>query len=132
MRQNPLYTRSGRRPPPVDLFHQLCEFQQVSNAEKRAASAHGDFRIRRNEIGPLRRDRANGYIIDTEQKALSIAAVPLAYARELPATERMKRMRYPYKTRDCDRITCISNGATSDCRRAVSNGGPAALIRREP
>ena len=78
----------------------------------------------------MRRDRANGYIIDTEQKALSIAVVPLAYARELPATERMKRMRYPYKTRDCDRITCISNGATRGYRRAVSSGGPVALSLR--
>jgi hypothetical protein len=112
MRQSLLYTRSGRRPPPGELFHQLCEFQQIRNAEKRAAS-HGDFWIRRNEISPLRRDRANGYIIDTEQKALSIAVVPLTYARELPAAERMERMRYPHKTRGCDRITCISNGATN-------------------
>jgi len=79
----------------------------------------------------LRRDRANGYIIDTEQKALSIAVVPLAYARELPATERMKRMRYPYKTRDYDRITCISNGATNACRKAGLSGGPRAANPRK-
>ncbi len=65
----------------------------------------------------MRRDRANGYIIDTEQKTLSIAVVPLAYARELPAAERMERMRYPHKTRGCDRITCISNGVTSGWRK---------------
>ena len=70
----------------------------------------------------MRRDRANGYIIDTEQKALSIAVVPLAYARELSATERMKRMRYPYKTRDCDRITCISNGATNGSNEGALSG----------
>jgi hypothetical protein len=29
----------------------------------------------------------------------------------------MKRMRYPHKTRGCDRITCISNGGTSGCRK---------------
>ena len=69
----------------------------------------GDLWIRKNEIRPLWRNRANGHIIDTEQKALSIAVVPLAYARELSATERMKRMRYPHKTRGCDRISCISN-----------------------
>ena len=33
------------------------------------------------------------------QKALSIAVVPLTYARELPAAERMEGMRYPHKTR---------------------------------
>jgi hypothetical protein len=55
--------------------------------------------------------------IDTEQK-LSIAVMPLTYARELPAAQRMQRMRYPHKIRGCDRIICISNGATSDWRRA--------------
>ena len=83
---------------------------------------HGDLGIRRNEIRPLWRDRANGYIIDTEQKALSIAVVPLTYARELPAAEWVERMRYPHKTRGCDRITCISDGATSVWRRGDSGG----------
>lgn len=84
-----------------------------------------NLRIRRNEIRPLWRDRANGYIIDAEQKSLSIAVVPLTYARELPAAERMERMRYPHKTRGRDRITCISNGATSGW-----NGGDSSGRRR--
>ena len=70
----------------------------------------------------MRRDRANGYIINTEQKSLSIAVAPLTYARELPATEWMKRMRHPHKTRGYDRITCISNGVTSAWRRDASGG----------
>jgi hypothetical protein len=122
MRQSTLYTRSGRRLPPAELFHQFCELQQIRNAEKRAMPTHGDLWIWRNEIRPLWRDRANGYIIDTDQKALSIAVVPLTYACKLPAAERMKRMRYPDKARGCDRITCISNGATSDGRRDASAG----------
>ena len=91
---------------------------------------HGDLWIRRNEIRPLWRDRANGYIIDTEQKALSIAVVPLPYARELPATERMKRMRYPHKTRGCDRITCISDGATRAKFKPWIEPSPACPSRR--
>jgi hypothetical protein len=91
--------------------------------------AYGDLWIRRNEIRPLWRDRANGYIIDTEQKSLSIAVVPLTYARELPAVERMERMRYPHKTRGCDRITCISNGATSGWNAAVSSGRRPKKVR---
>jgi hypothetical protein len=86
---------------------------------------HGDLWIWRNEIRPLWRDRANGYIIDTEQKSLSIAVVPLTYARELPAAERMERMRYPHKTRGCDRITCISNGVTNVWKRATA---PALML----
>ena len=79
---------------------------------------HCDLWIRRNEIRPLWRDRTNGYIIDSEQKSLSIAVVSLTHARELSAAERMERMRYPHKTRGCDRITCISNGATSGWKKA--------------
>ena len=84
--------------------------------------AHGDLWIGRNELRPLRWDRANGYIINTKQKPLSIAVVALTYAPEQAPTERMKWMRYLHKTRDCDRITCIANGVTSGWRRAVSGG----------
>ena len=100
----------------------MREFQQIRDAEKRTMPAHDNLRIRSNEIRPLRRNRANGYIIDTEQQTLPIAVVPLTYAHELLATERMKRMRYPHKTRDCVRITCISNGGTSVWRRGDSVG----------
>src|SRR4051794_31191014 len=89
--------------------------------------ADGDLWIGRNEIRPLWRDRADVYIIDTEQKGLSIPVVPLTYARELPARERMERMGYPYKTRGCNCITCISNGATSDWRKAAL-AGPDRLM----
>ena len=92
---------------------------------------HCDLWIRRNEIRPLWRDRANGYIIDSEQKSLSIAVVSLTHARELPAAERMERMRYPHKTRGCDRITCISNGATSAYQRVgLSGGRQVASLRK--
>ena len=79
---------------------------------------HDDLWISRNQIRPLWWDRANGYIIDTEQQSLSIAVIPLAYTRELPAAERMERMGYPHKSRACGRITCTSDGATSDWRTA--------------
>src|SRR5271170_4575163 len=85
--------------------------------------AHDNLRIRSNEIRPLRRNRANGAIIDTEQQTLPIAVVPLTYARELLAAERMKRMRYPHKTRGCVRIICISNGGTSVCPKDAFAGG---------
>jgi hypothetical protein len=93
---------------------------------------HDDLWIRRNEIRPLWRDRANGYIIDTEQKALSIAVIPLTYARELSAAQRVERMRYPHKTRGCDRITCISNGATSGWSGVTSAGLPPTEPARSP
>jgi hypothetical protein len=90
---------------------------------------HGDLWIRSNDIRPLWWDRANDGIIDTEQEALSIAVVALAYARELSATERMKRMRHSHKTRGCDRITCISNAGTSGFPRVDSDGGLRVVSR---
>jgi hypothetical protein len=44
----------------------------------------------------------------------------------------MERMRYSHKTRRCGRISCISDGATSDYRKAVSGGGPLVLSPRAP
>ena len=80
-------------------------------------TTHDDLWIRRNEISPLWWDRAHRHIIDTDQKALSIAVVPLANARELPAAKRMERMRYSHKTRHCGRINCISDGVTNAWRK---------------
>jgi hypothetical protein len=92
--------------------------------------AHDDLRIRSNAVRPLWRNRANGYIIDAEQQTLSIAVVPLTYARELPAAERMERVRYPHKARGCDRLACISDGATSAWRRDGSVGRRPLAGRR--
>ena len=115
--------------PPAEFFYQLREFQQIRKAEKRTMPAHDDLRIGSNVIRPLWRDRANGYIIDAEQQTLSIAVVPLTYAWELFAAERMERMRYPHKTRGCDRITCISNGATNGSPKGDSYGGRKPVSR---
>ena len=68
--------------------------------------AYDDLRVRSNEIRPLRRNRADGCIIDLQQKTSSIAVVPFTYASDLLAAERMERMRDAYKTRGCDRSSC--------------------------
>jgi hypothetical protein len=116
--------------PPAEFFYQLREFQQIRKAEKRTMPAHDDLRIGSNVIRPLWRDRANGYIIDAEQQTLSIAVVPLTYAWELFAAERMERMRYPHKARGCNRLACISDGATSVWRRDGSVGRRPLTVRR--
>ena len=64
--------------------------------------AYDDLRIRSNQIRPLRRNRADGRIVDSQQETSSIAVVPLAHASELFAAEWMERMRDAHKTRRYD------------------------------
>jgi len=71
--------------------------------------AYDDLRVRRNEIGPLQRNRADGRILDLQQKAPSIGVAPLAHANEFLAAQWMKRVRDAHKARRCDRSMCILN-----------------------
>ena len=91
----------------AELIYQAFEFQQIRHAEERTMLTYDDLRIRSNEICPLQRNRAYGRIIDLQQKPSSIAVVPLAYASELFAAERMERMSDAHKTCRCDRNMCI-------------------------
>ena len=69
--------------------------------------AYDDLRVRRDEIGPLQRNRADGRIVDLQQKTLSIGVAALAHANKLLAAEWMKWVRDAHKTRRCDRSICI-------------------------
>jgi hypothetical protein len=50
----------------AELIYQAFEFQQIRHAEERTILAYDDLRIGSNEIRPLRRNRADGDIIDPE------------------------------------------------------------------
>ena len=82
----------------AELIYQAFELQHLRHAKERTILAHDDLRIGGNEIRPLRRNRANGDIIDPEQETSSVTVVSLAYASELPAAERMEWMRDAHKT----------------------------------
>jgi hypothetical protein len=90
----------------AELIYQAFEFQQIRHAEERTILAHDDLRVGSYEIRPLRRNRANRYIIDPEQETSSVTVVSLAHASDLPAAERMERMRDAHKTHRWDRNTC--------------------------
>ena len=55
--------------------------------------AYNNLQVRSNEVRPLRRNRADGRIIDSEQETSSITVVPLAHAGELFAAQWMERVR---------------------------------------
>ena len=89
------------------MLDQAGEFQQISHAEERLLSTDNDLRIRRHDIRPLRRHRTDGRLINVQQEPPAISGVPLAYARQLLAAERMEWVRDAYKTRRCICNTCI-------------------------
>lgn len=64
--------------------------------------AYDDLRVWSNQIRPLRRNRANGRIVDAQQKTSAVTVVPLAHASELLAAEWMERVPDAHKTRRCD------------------------------
>ena len=64
--------------------------------------SYDDLRIRSNKIRPLRRNSADGRIIDLQQETSSITAASLAHAGELSAAEGMEWVGNPYKTHCCD------------------------------
>ena len=68
--------------------------------------AYNNLQVRSNEVRPLRRNRADGRIIDSEQETSSITVVPLAHAGELFAAQWMERVRDAHKARRWDRGTC--------------------------
>ena len=61
--------------------------------------AYNDFRIRGGKIGPLRQNRADCHLVNLQQQTLAVDVVALAYADELPAAQRMKRVRDVHKAR---------------------------------
>ena len=91
----------------AEPLDQSSELHKVRNAEKCALLAHDHLRIRSDNVGPLRRNRAAGFPIDPQQQASAIAGIALAYANELLSTQGVKRMRDAYKARGWNRNICI-------------------------
>lgn len=107
MRRNLLYTSSDvSRIAAAKSSYESCELHQVANAEERALLTHNNFGVRRNEICPLPRYRADGLFVDPQQEPHAGSVAPLAHAQELLPPEWMERVRYAHKTRRSDRRVC--------------------------
>ncbi len=46
--------------------HKPFEFHQVHDAKERTSLSHDEFQIRSDDVRPLRRNRANGRVIDPQ------------------------------------------------------------------
>lgn len=65
---------------PDEPIHQAGKFQQVRYAEKRPLPAQNEFGIRRNNIRPLRPNRADCPIAGLQQQRHPVAVIPFAHA----------------------------------------------------
>ncbi len=86
----------------AEPFYQSSEFHQVRDPEERPLLAHDDLRILGKKVRPLWGNRANGLIINLQQKTPAIAAIPIAHPVELLSAQGMKRMSHPHKVRRCE------------------------------
>jgi hypothetical protein len=93
----------------AEARHQIRKLQQVCDSHERSPLAEDDLRIRRCGIRPLRRHRANGFIIDTQQRPFAIPVVSLAYTGELSSAEWMEGVRHTHKMLRRGRRACISS-----------------------
>ena len=116
MRHQLLYTcgtiiltnaRTSRTPLRGEAFYKLGEINQVCDPKRRAPLPHDDFGIRGDHVGPLRRNRTNGAVVDAQQKSLAGPVKALTDADELPAAERMEGMGYSNKLHRSGRKVCI-------------------------
>ena len=94
---------------PAEAGYHSCESCQILDTEERTPIADNDLRIPGDGICPLRRNRAEGVIVNPQQEPPSVPVVSLSHADQLLAAEWMERMRYPDKMRPRDRTTCILN-----------------------
>jgi hypothetical protein len=92
--------------PATQMLHQSSELDEIRDTEERALLAHYDFWIRGDDVGPLWGHRAKGLLIDLQQEAPPVAAIPLANAGKLLSAVGMERMSDPNKTRGSDRSSC--------------------------
>jgi len=90
-----------RRSSPAQAVNQAGELQQVGHTEQRPLPAEDDLGIGRNNIRPLRWNRANCTIIHLEQERPAKTVVPVPCTDQLPPAEWMERMRHTHKTGGC-------------------------------
>ena len=94
-------------PPNRELLDKTGEPHEIHDSEKRPALPDEDLRIRGGNVGPLRRNRANRAVIDTQQKPLARPVMAFADADELPAGEWMKGVSHADKLRRGDGKVCF-------------------------
>lgn len=87
--------------------HELLELPKIDNPCHGAPVPDGDLRIERHFVRPLRRHRADRFLVHLQQQPRTVPVVPLADADKLPPAERVEWVRHAHKTRCRRRNACI-------------------------
>ncbi len=93
-------------PSLLERGQEPSQFQQVRNAEGRAAGPHRDEGIGWQNAGPRRWERDESALIVVEVNPVFTPIVPISHQGELAAEERVKRMRNPKSSAGTVQIGC--------------------------
>jgi len=88
--------------------HKVGELNEISDLKWRPTLAQDDLRVGCDNVGPLRRHRADAIVVGSQQQPLPVAIVAFADADELSSAERVKRVDNVHKTPTCIRRACSS------------------------
>ena len=116
------FGRSLASAPLAKTRDQKGQLQQIRDAQEGTPLPHKKLKIRSDRVRPLRRNRANGAVVDPQQQPLSRAVIPLPETNQPTAAERVERMRYPHKLHRSSGKACIRRRVTSGWSAAASSG----------
>jgi hypothetical protein len=88
--------------------HKVGQFKEISDPKRRPTLAQDHLRVGRDDVGPLRRHRADAIVVGAQQQPLPVAIVAFADAHELSSAERVKRVHNAHKAPTCVRRACSS------------------------
>ena len=111
-----------------ELLDETGKPQEIHKSEKRPPLPDEDFRIRGDNVGPLRRNRANRAVVDAQQESFARPVMAFADADELPAGERMKGVSHADKLRRSDGNVCFLTRVTSGLKTASSAGRRSKMV----
>ena len=91
------------RPEPVD---QVCDRQQVIGGERAAAGRDHHERVRRSDIGPACGHGEQMPVLVMQVDPVLAPVLAIRDELEVPATQRVKRVRHPDTSVPIERIRC--------------------------
>ena len=94
-------------PPCRKLLDKTGQSHEVDNPKKRPPAPHDNLGIRGRSVGPLRGNRADRAVVDTQQEPPAGSVVALANANELSVGERMEGVGYADKLRRSSGPVCF-------------------------
>jgi len=84
--------------PRAEPVHQASQCQQASRAERRPAGRDHHERVRRRHVGPPCRQREQPPVLVVQVDPVLTPVLPVSDKLEIPAIQRVERVRHPDAT----------------------------------